>query len=266
MSLVQNHDSVCYQIHNGFFCLSCKTLVICINGIAYTEGCRTGFACDTRNTFQGAVCYPKHSAQCRCNDTKQILPDPHNPRAYLECLYGAEEPTVRFCQKGMVFSRETLTCQFHGNNVQGILPNPDDCSEYYKWIQTTGGFVRYTFQCTCGFLFNEVTGRCEDPCSYQPQEFTCKTEGRFPNQYDCSSYYVCIADNNLQTGFVQDLRRCPHGFMWIAGAVAGTGQCMPDRTAACTRHLVPKCAVPEARSCTAIPSVTTGKPYTVAFP
>ncbi|XP_050697639.1 C-type mannose receptor 2-like [Eriocheir sinensis] len=257
-----NHDFACNQIQNGFSCLSCNTLVICVDGKAHTEECRTDFACDVREPYKGAVCYPKSPAQCTCGNTKQLLPDPYNPQAYLECMSGAKEPTVRFCRKGMFFSRENLMCQYPGNNVQcsnqGTFPNPNDCTEYYKCIQTTGGFIQYTFQCTCGFLFNEITGSCEDPCSYQPEEFKCKTEGRFPNQYDCSSYYVCVADNILQTGFIQELRRCPLGLTWTAGSVAGTGQCMPGNSAICTSYRVPRCAVPKGRSCAATPTVTKG--------
>ncbi|XP_050706147.1 spore coat protein SP96-like [Eriocheir sinensis] len=262
MAWEKNYNSVCSKIRNGFSCLSCKTLVNCVAGRAYTEECDAGYTCRDRNPFQGAVCYPSSPVHCSCGNKRELLPDPYNPQAYLECMSGVQDPVVRFCHRNMIFSKKTYSCQYPENYVEcsrrGVFPNPKDCTEYYKCVQTIGGLLQYTFQCTCGFLFNEITGRCEDPCSYQPQKFTCKREGRFPNQYDCRSYYVCTAKSTPQTGFRESVRRCPHGFIWSTGSVAGTGLCKPGNTSLCAHHLVPRCAVPKGRSCAATPTVTTG--------
>ncbi|XP_050706117.1 spore coat protein SP96-like [Eriocheir sinensis] len=262
MAWEKNYNSVCSKIRNGFSCLSCKTLVNCVAGRAYTEECDAGYSCENRNPFQGAVCYPSSPVHCNCGNKRELLPDPYNPQAYLECMSGVQDPVVRFCHRNMIFSKKTYSCQYPENYVEcsrrGVFPNPKDCTEYYKCVQTIGGLLQYTFQCTCGFLFNEITGRCEDPCSYQPQKFTCKREGRFPNQYDCRSYYVCTAKSTPQTGFRESVRRCPHGFIWSTGSVAGTGLCKPGNTSLCAHHLVPRCAVPKGRSCAATPTVTTG--------
>lgn len=257
------YDYACKEIRDGFACVSCKTFVTCIDGRAYTKECGAGHTCSLRDPFNGAVCYPNSPPDCLCSDKAELLPDPYNKQAYLECLSGATDPVVRHCQKDMVFVEELGMCQYSRNyghcKRQGIFPNPEDCTEYYKCVPTAGGLIHYTFQCTCGFLFNELTGRCEDPCSFQPDEFRCEKEGRFPNQYDCSSYYTCITDATSETGFSQHLERCPRGSIWGVGSVTGTGDCRSAIKSACTNRGRPRCAVPKGRDCSAAPAVTTGR-------
>ncbi|XP_045130749.1 uncharacterized protein LOC123515916 isoform X1 [Portunus trituberculatus] len=258
-----NYDFMCEDIQSGFFCMSCKTLVNCVNGRAYMDDCDAGHTCDMRDTFGGGVCYPNSPEICQCQNQRELLPDPYSPQAYLECQAGNLDPNVEFCKKDMVFKEEDLMCQYPVGYVEctkhGIFPNPNDCTEYYKCMPVARGLIQYTFSCSCGLLFNDLTGKCEDPCSYQPEDFICYTEGRFPDEYNCHKFYLCIADSFYDSGFHQSHHSCPQNSFWKPGQIEGTGSCQvsTDNTE-CFKLQAPKCAVPVGRNCTDYPNIIQG--------
>ena len=263
-TLDPNFDFMCNEINSGFFCLSCKTLVICVDGIANLEDCGAEHTCDDLLDFGGGVCYPD-SAKCTCSSKKELLPDQYNNRAYLDCQAGDLYPkTVEFCKKNMIFNGDTLMCEYPTDYVEctkaGVFSNPNDCTEYYKCMPVAIGLIQYTFSCTCGLLFNDETKECEDPCYFQPEVFTCQEEGRFADLYDCHKYHECIylLDGS---GYLKFDYTCPQQSFWEPDVEYGSGSCKISKgyDVECNNRQMPVCSVPVGRNCTLTPDIYPGR-------
>ena len=165
------------------------------------------------------------------------------------------DPSVYRCPEDMEFDVENHQCY----NVDGLPPcskigvyaNPYDCTYYYTCIMSTEGWVHKRFSCVneshTDLMFNEISGRCEDPCSWDTGSFSCDSEGRFADPTNCNQYYECISLPNDPTKFRKTLRECPINYEWDPSARGGVGHCVSkdSRDSVCEPVERSFCKIPE---------------------
>ncbi|XP_071529461.1 uncharacterized protein [Panulirus ornatus] len=248
-------DFVCEGSTSEFVCADCKTLVNCVNGTAYPEPCGSGDLCALKDLdFGGGVCYPSHPPECTCEKPNQFKVDLYNVGRFFFCEHEASEPTFYDCPEDHVFDSTMSQCRNYAGLPEctriGVFANTSNCTEYYTCIFTTTGWLQKSFSCNnetqTGFMYNEESGRCEDPCSWDTGTFSCSSEGRFPNLLNCHSYYECINDLTKETGFRQILHECPEGHEWDPNARQGFGHCVRQGStnSVCVPLAANKCTVP----------------------
>ncbi|CAL4108212.1 unnamed protein product, partial [Meganyctiphanes norvegica] len=226
-------DEICNAKGNHFFCADCKTLVICVDGTAYTDVCANEYMCSEKEHFKGGVCYPGSPKECSCNKADIFRTDLYDPSKFLECGIVGSEPKIHSCPEGLVFDEENSVCVTEiyewTCTAEGTSVVEDDCTKYFTCIVTTEGYVHKEFTCPNNTMFNDKTGKCEDPCDWY-SDFTCIEEGRFTNPSDCTKYYECVANPLESGGFIMVKLGCPEGFEWSQNVNGDSGQCVARRT------------------------------------
>ncbi|KAK9500816.1 hypothetical protein O3M35_002006 [Rhynocoris fuscipes] len=114
---------------------------------------------------------------------------------------------------------------------EGIYPVQGNCSKFYRCVSNGTGFAKYDFSCKPGAIFDSDSKVCTNPsavkrndCS-QLKESTqgqglptqeqkpgsCKSDGFYPVQEDCSKFYRCV---NNGAGFTKYEYPCKSGKIW----------------------------------------------------
>ncbi|XP_042221598.1 uncharacterized protein LOC121866066 [Homarus americanus] len=232
-------DFVCEGASSEFVCADCKTLVNCVNGTAYPEPCGSGDLCAFKEPeFGGGVCYPGQPLECTCDQPNQFKVDNYDDARFFFCSNEGSDPQIYQCPDDQVFDTTMSQCTNYAGlpectNV-GVFANVNNCTQYYTCIFTINGWVQKPFSCDNatqeGFMYNEASGKCEDPCSWETGRFTCSKEGRFPDPLNCNRYYECVADSTHTSGLRQDLHECPEGYEWDPSARSEYGHCVLEGT------------------------------------
>ncbi|XP_064079291.1 uncharacterized protein LOC135196416 [Macrobrachium nipponense] len=249
-------SSFCSEKVNGFFCADCKTVVNCINGVAFTEDCSSLNTCSERTDFGGAVCYPTPDEKCACSAANSFSIDAYSKQAFFFCRAAGADPDIYQCPEDMEFDPETKQCKntdgFPPCTETGVFAFHADCNRYYTCIASQNGWIQKPLLCDINTMYNEITGACEDPCSWETGQFTCPQNGRFPDPLSCDSYYQCIQlpDNT----FRQEHRQCPNGYQWDKEALENKGNCVKGTVSSCKPLVVSKCTIPESCSARSVRS------------
>ena len=250
-------DYACANGQTGFICSDCKTLINCLNGTAYPEPCGANYLCYESEIFGGGVCYPGKPDECTCENPNEFSIDKYDTHSFFFCKNEDDDPTVYRCPEDMEFDEENHQCE----NVDGLPPcqkigvfaNPADCSIYYTCIMSTEGWVHKKFSCVndthSDLMFNEQSGRCEDPCTWATGSFQCPSEGRFADPMNCNQYYECISYPDDPTKFRKTLRECPINYVWDPEARNGIGHCVNENTGGvkCEPQAENVCKIPEGQ-------------------
>ncbi|XP_068232339.1 uncharacterized protein [Palaemon carinicauda] len=242
---------ICEGTEDGFICADCKTLVNCVNGIAYPEPCSQGDFCATNLVdFGGDVCYPDKPEECMCEKPHSFKRDPYETGRFLFCEKEASDPVIYHCPDDHYFNSTISQCVntmgLPDCEKIGVFAVPADCNIYYTCIFTTTGWVQKPFSCNEGLMYNEHKGRCENPCNWDDGTFTCQKEGRFPDPLNCNRYYECVADESYEGGLRQTGHECPEGYIWDRSARNDFGHCVLEGTnnTTCLPHMPEKCRIP----------------------
>lgn len=249
-------DYVCEGASSEFVCADCKTLVNCINGTAYPEPCGAGDLCAVKDTqFGGGVCYPTEPIECSCEQPNQFKVDYYDETRFFFCEAQGSDPVIYQCPDDHLFVPGKSQCLSYAGLPEctniGVFANENNCSQYYTCIFTTNGWVQKPSSCDndthSGLMYNEVSGKCEDPCTWDTGKFSCVEEGRFPDPVDCKGYYECVADEDYESGFRQTHHSCPDGYEWDPSARLEHGHCVAlgKSKVRCVPTSQNKCAVPE---------------------
>ena len=220
---------------SGFACADCRTLIYCIDGLAYADPCSSNNFCGTRNGFKGPVCHHQQPEECSCTSGETLKPDPNNEHRFLECRSGSEGvPVVRQCMFNQVYDKEIGFCKDKDERYSctrmGVFADPSSCSGYYACIMAPSGWIQNKFQCENDMFFNEQNIKCENPCEWIDSSFSCKEKGRYPLFMDCSLYYECSKANN---SWMRTFRKCPEGFYWKQDEQFADGFCIEQAYSTC---------------------------------
>ncbi|CAL4108210.1 unnamed protein product, partial [Meganyctiphanes norvegica] len=188
----------------------------------------------SENELYGGVCYPGSPKECSCNEADIFRTDLYNPSKFLECGIVGSEPKIHSCQEGFVFDEENSICVTEiyewTCTAEGTSVVEDDCTKYFTCIFTTEGYVHKEFTCPNNTMFNDKTGKCEDPCYWYYDDITCEVEGRFADPSDCTQYHECIADPLIPSEFIRVKLSCPEGLEWSQIINEGYGHCVARET------------------------------------
>lgn len=203
------------------------------------------------------MCYPERPGECLCHKRNRFQVDHYDDRKFFFCDDVMTDYTLYQCPSNMVFAEKEIQCKTRSGlpNCRsvgmGIFSYIPDCRTYFVCIFAIQGWVQKAFKCPADpllgeLMFNEITGQCEDPCSWTAQKFSCQTEGRFGDLYLCNIYHECVA---ISTGFRHIKHECPLGFTWDPSTLLGHGLCVPaaTNTRCPKKHTVNKCVVPDGR-------------------
>ncbi|XP_066964281.1 uncharacterized protein [Macrobrachium rosenbergii] len=247
---VRGTGDLCSELRNGFVCGNCKMLVHCIEGEAHIETCRVGDTCLKTSDFGGAVCQPLEHENCTCSSANKFHADAYDPRAFFFCRDVLSEPEMHQCSIDKEFDAQRQRCVSRDGLpeclVPGIFPDYRNCSQYYSCIVVQGGWVKTSYSCEKGTMYNEGTGHCEDPCSWPSGKFTCTAEGRFPDPLSCKNYYECARLPDGKT-LRQYHRQCPRGYAWKHDAQSGLGRCVQQTDANCSPGKLSRCVLTELK-------------------
>ncbi|XP_066964282.1 uncharacterized protein [Macrobrachium rosenbergii] len=249
-------SNICSEKPNGFFCADCKTLVNCVNGVAFTEACGASDTCSERSDFGGAVCYPSPQEKCTCVDANSFSVDAYDNHMFFFCSSANADPDIYHCPEDMEFDTEINQCKnrngFPPCAETGVFAFHSNCSQYYTCVASQNGWLQKPLECASNTMYNEIEGACEDPCSWDTGKFTCQQDGRFPDPLSCGSYYQCIQlpDNS----FRQEHRHCPDGYQWSKEALENKGSCVKGPVDSCKPLAVTKCTIPDRCSAGALRS------------
>lgn len=248
---VPSLDPVCADAPNQYLCANCKTLVNCINGKAFPSVCGSGDFCYSDNeSFGSSVCYPGLPRSCVCDEREVFYQDTYDRGAFFLCdKYG--ETHLHRCPEGQVFDEEEVQCKSASGLPACVTPGKfavlEDCRRYYACIVTEEGWLQHAFTCPQSngpSMYNDESGRCEDPCNWRLPDFVCKDEGRFADPMDCRRFFVCTLD--AESGdFRQVSRQCPEGYEWEQVVRDGTGRCVPMSSEECKPNYVTQCHIPQ---------------------
>ncbi|XP_063589745.1 uncharacterized protein LOC134766748 isoform X1 [Penaeus indicus] len=253
---------ICEGKPNGFYCADCKTLVNCIDGSAFPYTCDNMTRCDSRQTFGGGVCYPEHPQKCFCQTKHSFHVDLYDDRKFYYCEDVQAEYDIFQCPNEMIFVEDEIQCNTRSGlprcRYMGIFSYIPDCRRYYVCILTLTGWVQKAFRCHSDsalgeLMFNQVTGECEDPCTWTAKEFACQREGRFGDIISCRIYHECVA---MPYGFRHVKHECPLGYTWDPTALNGYGLCvLAETNTGCVvdNSTLNLCIIPETR-CPYVPS------------
>ncbi|XP_068232031.1 uncharacterized protein [Palaemon carinicauda] len=249
LTVDRRFSSICDSRRNGFFCADCKTVVNCIEGVAFVENCGTSDTCSKKDAFGGAICYPTPEPSCSCSRANAFFIDPYDTQMFFFCSATEAEPDMYHCPGEMIFDESTQQCKnangFSPCMEAGVFAYHDDCTQYYTCIASQNGWIQKPFSCSDGLMYNEIKGQCEDPCSWDTGKFTCQREGRFSDPLSCDKYYECVL---LSDGsFRQDQRQCPHGYEWVQSEL-GVGRCGKGPSPNCQPLTLTKCIIPDTCS------------------
>ncbi|KAK3857506.1 hypothetical protein Pcinc_036245 [Petrolisthes cinctipes] len=247
-------DFVCEGSNSEFVCADCKTLVNCVNGTAYPEVCVAGDLCATKEAqFGGGVCYPGQPPECHCDQPNQFKIDLYDETRFFFCEDVASDPIIYQCPEDHAFDPNTSQCRNFDGLPEctsiGVFANAENCSQYYNCIFTTNGWVQKAFSCNNdthqNLMYNEISGRCEDPCEWDTGSFSCNQEGRFNDPTNCNAYFECVSDTNAKSGFRQTHHTCPEDYEWDPSARNDYGHCVLKGTskASCIPVVASKCSV-----------------------
>ncbi|XP_064078618.1 uncharacterized protein LOC135196093 [Macrobrachium nipponense] len=247
---VRATGDLCRELWNGFYCANCKTLVHCIEGEAQVETCSEGDTCLKTPDFGGAVCQPVMRENCACSGDNKFHADAYDPRAFFFCRDELSEPEMHQCSIDKEFDALKQQCVSRDGLpecvVPGIFSDYRNCSQYYSCIVVQDGWVKRSYSCKKGTMYNEDTGLCEDPCSWPSEKFTCKAEGRFPDPLSCKNYYECVSLPDGST-LRQYHKQCPHGYAWKHDAQSGRGRCVGQAEASCSPVKLGRCVLTELK-------------------
>lgn len=251
---------MCSEGKDGFFCADCKTLINCVDGHAYKETCRNGNMCAHKESFGGGICYPKEPAECMCQESNIFKEDLYNKRKFFYCNDTTSDPAFYECDEGSTFDVTKSQCKNNNGLPEchrtGVFADMNNCTQYYACISTRSGWVQKAFTCSgtnqSNLMYNELTGACEDPCTWHVGSLTCTEEGRFPDPKDCQRYFECVAD---ESGLKQVRRSCPEDYSWDPTARGGVGHCVKAFTnTQCTPATPNKCIIPDGMCASASPA------------
>ncbi|XP_037797868.1 uncharacterized protein LOC119593040 isoform X2 [Penaeus monodon] len=219
------YSHLCQAQPDRFVCASCKTLVMCVKGQAFTRHCTHDNFCTGRNKFGGGVCYPNEPVECTCTKANVFRVDHYDPQKFFSCDGIASTPESYKCPDGMEFDESIAQCRNTGGlppcSVPGQFVNPNNCSEYYSCISLKHGWLQRSFQCSQDLMFNQKMQKCENPCRYQ---FVCTQEGRYADTINKRNYFECY----MLGGSLRQVRyNCPEGYMW-GEDTPGIGKCVED--------------------------------------
>ncbi|XP_063859543.1 uncharacterized protein LOC135100503 isoform X2 [Scylla paramamosain] len=257
-AIAANHklDYVCEGASSEFVCADCKTLVNCINGTAYPEPCASGDLCAVKDAqFGGGVCYPSEPIECMCEHPNEFKVDYYDETRFFFCENQGSDPVIYQCPDDHLFVPSLSQCRSYAGLPEctsiGVFANELNCSQYYTCIFTTNGWVQKPSSCDnethSGLMYNEQTGKCEDPCTWDTGKFSCSVEGRFPDPVNCNAYYECVEDDSYESGLRQTHHSCPDGYEWDPTAREAFGHCVVQgtRKAKCSPVKENKCFIPQ---------------------
>ncbi|ROT66024.1 peritrophin [Penaeus vannamei] len=239
---------MCSEGKDGFFCADCKTLINCVDRHAYKLTCVNGDMCAHKESFGGGICYPKEPAECTCQEPNSFKEDLYDNRKFFYCNDTSSDPVFYECDEGSAFDAEKSQCKNKNGlpecHRSGVFADINNCTQYYACISTRNGWVQKAFSCNqSNLMYNDLTGACEDPCTWQVGSFACTAEGRYPDPKDCQRYIECVADEG---GLKQVRRSCPEDYSWDPTARGGVGHCVKASTNThCTPATQNKCIIPD---------------------
>ncbi|XP_063592369.1 uncharacterized protein LOC134769554 [Penaeus indicus] len=246
---------MCSEGNDGFFCADCKTLINCVDRRAYKLSCINGDMCIHKENFGGGICYPKEPAECTCQEPNTFKEDFYDKRKFFYCNNTSADPVFYECDEGSEFDAAKSQCKNMNGLPQchqsGVFGDTNNCTQYYACISTKNGWVQKSFNCNqSNLMYNELTGACEDPCTWQVGSFSCTEEGRYPDPKDCQRYLECVAD---ESGLKQVRRSCPDDYSWDPTARGGAGHCVKASTNTnCTPATQNKCIIPHGMCTSAV--------------
>lgn len=222
------------------------TMVSCVDGTAYPHPCSDGSTCAIMDTFGGGVCYPGRPDECTCPEADSFRVDKYDATKFFYCNDSGAAPEMYQCQEETTFDESTTQCVNEENLPEcersGMFANANNCSQYYTCIASKDGWIQKSLACETNFMYNEATGKCEDPCSWDDGEFTCEAEGRFPDPKDCQRFFECISFDGEYRVFS---RECPPGYHWESLS-QGIGKCSKAvGDSSCNAFTPNKCVIPE---------------------
>lgn len=253
---------MCSEGKDGFFCADCKTLINCVDRRAYKLSCINGDMCTHKENFGGGVCYPKEPAGCTCQEPNTFKEDLYDKRKFFYCNDTSSDPVFYECDEGSEFDVVKSQCKNKNGLPEchrpGVFGDMNNCTQYYACISTKNGWVQKAFNCNqSNLMYNELTGACEDPCTWQLGSFTCTEEGRYPDPKECQRYFECVAD---ESGLKQVRRTCPDDYSWDPTARGGVGHCVKASTNThCTPATQNKCIIPDGM-CSSAATATVATP------
>ncbi|ROT74835.1 thrombospondin [Penaeus vannamei] len=232
---------------NGFLCADCMTMISCVDGVAYSHPCSAGSTCAELEVFGGGVCYPERPEECACPEANTFRVDHYDSKKFFYCNDSWSTPEMFECPEETAFDETTTQCVNKENLPEcersGMFAIASNCSQYYTCIASKDGWIQKALSCdTPDFMYNEASGSCEDPCSWDEGAFSCQAEGRFPDPRDCQRFFECIA---VGDGFRVFSRECPAGYHWDSIS-QGVGLCTKTTDGSSCKAFTPnKCVIPE---------------------
>lgn len=143
--------------------------------------------------------------------------DPTNCSQYYICAGAGGDVQTYQCPSGYVYNPTTNLCKRRlwitdcpnincANNKNRNIPYPGNPGYYVYCMYIDNALTPLVFQCSdpVNLAFNQNTQTCE---------INCKTEGRFANSGDCTSYYECYYSGFRLVGREQT---CLYGFIYNA--------------------------------------------------
>ncbi|XP_063614447.1 uncharacterized protein LOC134787596 [Penaeus indicus] len=222
-------------------------MVSCVDGVAYPHPCSDDSTCAMLDIFGGGVCYPGQPEGCSCSQANSFRIDNYDSKKFFYCNDSGAAPQMYQCPEEMIFDETTILCvneeKLPECERSGMFAIASNCSQYYTCIASKDGWIQKALSCeTPDFMYNEASGKCEDPCSWNDGEFSCEAEGRFPDPRDCQRFFECIA---VGEGYRVFSRECPAGFQWESDG-QGVGKCTKAAgDSSCKAFSPNKCFIPE---------------------
>ncbi|XP_071529915.1 uncharacterized protein [Panulirus ornatus] len=191
------HDQLCMG-EVGFACASCVESVVCAGSEAFLQACPASTRCVQHENFPGGVCYPYTSHNpCVCHSAGVILPDLHDPTAFLLCQDTDGDPQVIYCSDNHEFDADTLTClalpTFPRCAADGVFPVVADCRWYYRCVSSaSGGWQRQHGMCPLqSQVYSQELGRCNEPDTL-PIKDPCSKKQKATSRYTCTLWQLLL--------------------------------------------------------------------------